>query len=133
MQSPRPLVSLALAVVTTLAQAQAVAPVAASGASAPAPAPTKPVRRALTPEELRNTATFPDELRPDGPIKPQVVVPLGRKPPPPTGAAASAAAQAGTTPAGKINDEVARCKARSSPQMQAACGHEAAASAAPGR
>jgi len=63
--------------------------------AASAPDSGRPVRRALTPEELRESASFPGELRPAGPATPQIRVPLGQKPPTrptsPTAAAARAA------------------------------------------
>lgn len=123
------LAAIALVGATTLAAAQQAARVqsptasaAASAVAGAAPAPAKAVRRPLTPEEQRDTAQFPDGSPPDKPVLPQVVVPLGRKPPPPATAAAAAP--------GKINDEVARCKALTDPRHKAACVHAPPASEA---
>src|SRR5690349_2173489 len=90
---------------------------AASAVEGSASAP-KAVRRPLTPEELRDTAQFPDGALPDQPVLPQVVVPLGKKPValPPTAAGP------------KIDDQVARCKALTDPRHKAACVHAAPAS-----
>jgi len=131
----RPLVTIVLLGAAALAASQqparvpppAVA-VAASGASAPVP--TKPARRPLTSEEQRDLAQFPDGSQPERPAKPQVVVPFGRKPPPDT--AANAAAEGAAAAPGKVNDQVARCKALAGPQRQAACVHAPVASDAVG-
>ncbi|WP_374561806.1 hypothetical protein [Ideonella sp.] len=137
MKRPSLLELIALVGVLIDAPVQASVPLppaapAASGASAPSPA--KPPRRALTPEELRSSAQFPDGSQPERPIAPQVVIPLGRKAPlAPPEPAASAAAGAAAAPVGsKVNDQVARCKALSAPAQRAACVHAPAASAAPG-
>jgi hypothetical protein len=126
----RPLIMITLVGVAMLAQAQQPAGVPAPAASAASvPAPAKPARRPLTPEELRNTAQFPDGSQPERPVSPQVVVPFGRKPGPQPETPASGAA---TVP-GKINDQVARCKALAEPHRQSACVHAPAASDATGR
>lgn len=96
---------------------------AASAVEGPASVPAKAVRRALTPEELRDTAQFPDGSQPDQPVLPQVVVPLGKKPAPLAPSAATAAAP-------KIDDQVARCKALTDPRHKAACVHAPSASEA---
>lgn len=126
------LAAITLVGAATLASAQQAARVqsptasaAASAVAGPASAPAKPVRRSLTPEEQRDAAQFPDGSLPDRPAMPQVVVPLGRKAPPPHAATADAP--------GKINDDVARCKALADPRQKAACVHAPAASGAAGR
>lgn len=83
--------------------------------------PQKPARKPLSPEELRKSATFPGELHPEEPVKPQLVVPIGRKPPPPLPSSTSEPSVA-MGPAGKIDDSVARCKALAPPERKAACG-----------
>lgn len=105
-------------------------PAAASAASSSASAPTtsKRVKRPLTAQELRESATFPGDMRPQDMPPPQVSVPLGRKPPPPSPAEAQEAAQDAGMP-GKIDDRVARCKAQADPKQRAACTSALAASA----
>lgn len=94
---------------------------AASAVEGAASVPAKAVRRPLTPEELRDTAQFPDGALPDQPVLPQVVVPLGKKP----------VSLAPTAAGPKIDDQVARCKALTDPRHKAACVHAAPASSAP--
>lgn len=107
------------------------APVASApeaAASRPqAPRRAKPERRPLAPQELRDSASFPGEMRPEDMPPPQVTVPLGRKPPPPSPATAGAAAQDATAP-GKIDDRVARCKALADVRERAACSRALSAS-----
>jgi hypothetical protein len=123
-------VCLALALASAHGEvAQPVAP-AASGASAPAAA--KPGKRPLTADELRESGTFPGDLRPEGPsegpVKPQIKVPLGKKPPAPSEAVASAVSRDTAASPTKINDQVARCKGQSTAQLRAACARQLAAS-----
>jgi hypothetical protein len=94
---------------------------AASAVAGPSSAPAKPARRLLTPEELRDTAQFPDGVQPGQPTLPQVLVPLGKKPAP------LAPTAAGPAPK-KIDDTVARCKALTDPRHKSACVHAPAAS-----
>jgi hypothetical protein len=110
-----------LATVSPWAAAQSAAP-PASGASAPAAA--KPGPRTLTPAEKRDNATPPDESRPEGPVVPQISIPLGKSLPasskptlptlrPPRPAAAASA--------GGVNDAVARCEAQADESLRAKC------------
>jgi hypothetical protein len=127
----RPLITIVLLGAAALAASHQTAPVppataAAAASAASTPAPTKPARRPLTGEEQRDLAQFPDGSQPERPAKPQVVVPFGKKPPPDT--TADAAAQGAAAAPGKVNDQVARCKALAGPQRQAACVHAPVAS-----
>jgi len=125
------LAAIVLIGASTLTSAQQAArvqsPTASAAASAAsASAPAKAVRRALTPEEQRDTAQFPDGSQPDRPLMPQVLVPFGKKPAPFDNSAS------GVAPV-KINDDVARCKAQAGPGQKAACVHAPTASDAAGR
>lgn len=110
---------LALAWGELRAQVAAAAPAASTVSSSPA---AKAARRPLAGQELRDSAEFPRDLEPEAP-KPQIRVPLGRKPPVP--ATAASVARAGTDTAnaggGKVNDGVARCKAQAATEAREAC------------
>jgi hypothetical protein len=128
---------LALGCLSCAAGIVAAAPVApqtaaSAASSASAPTTSKRVKRPLTAQELRESATFPGDMRPQDMPPPQVSVPLGRKPPPPSPAEAQEAAQDAGMP-GKIDDRVARCKAQADPKQRAACTSALAASDAPRR
>jgi hypothetical protein len=118
---------LALLAEAANAAAPASAPASSPAGSATAPRSSKPVKRPLNSEELRESATFPGDMRPEDMPPPQVTVPLGRKPPPPSPAEASEAAQGAAMP-GKIDDRVARCKAMADPRQRVACTRAVAAS-----
>lgn len=109
--------AFALPSVPAQAQAQASAPLATAAASAPRP--TKPARRLLTPEQARQSATAPGELRPERQVAPQIVIPLTKKPEPPTNPNLPRRGKA--TSSGGIDDAVARCEAQSDPQARARC------------
>jgi hypothetical protein len=109
------------------AAAPASAPASSPAIGASAPRASRPVKRPLTAEELRESSTFPGEMRPEDMPPPQVKVPLGRKPAPPSPAEAGAAAQDATMP-GKIDDRVARCKALPDLAQRTACTRALAAS-----
>lgn len=110
----------------------ASAPPGAASAVASAPRTAKPVKRPLTAQELRESSTFPGDLRPQDMPPPQVTVPLGRKPPAPSPAEAEAAAQGAAAP-GKIDDRVARCKALADARQRLACTQALHASEPAGR
>lgn len=77
----------------------------------------RPARKPLGRDALRDSGTFPQDLAPAAP-RPQVRLPLGRKPP--VAAGAASAGGAGGGPA--IDDQVARCKAQAAtPAARAAC------------
>lgn len=141
MKHPRLLLAApaAFAWLAALAQAQTATPPAAAPAApaastaASAPAPGKPPRRALPADKLRDSGSFPGELRPEEPAKPQIAVPLGRKPPAPS-AAVSRAVQRDKASPGKVNDQLARCKGQAAnADERAACDAEPVASEAKGR
>lgn len=102
-------------------------PAASAASDVAAPGSSRRVKRPLTAQELRESATFPGDLRPEDMPPPQVNLPLGRKPPPPSASDAAAAAQDAAVP-GKIDDRVARCKAQADPRQRAACTRALAAS-----
>jgi hypothetical protein len=110
----------------------ASAPASAASAGPSAPRTAKPVKRPLTAQELRDSASFPGDMRPEDMPPPQVTVPLGRKPPPPSPAETEAAAQGAAAP-GKIDDRIARCKGLADARQRDACTRAAAASEPAGR
>jgi len=118
-----PLVAAALLAVSpwsTMAQTVVTRPAPTASAAAP----TKPAPRVLTPDEKRETATVPGDLRPEGPATPQLSIPLGKTADKPT----SPTAKRGKTgsAAGGINDAVARCNAEVDDNERAKCRDRAA-------
>lgn len=109
--------TLAVSLFSAVAQTAAVPP--ASGASATPR--VKPVPRALSPTELRESASTPGDLRPEDPIKPQINIPLGRKPAVSLPPEPRAQRRAGSAAAGGINDASARCEAETEAQARIAC------------
>jgi hypothetical protein len=102
-------------------QAQTSAPVAAPAASRAAPpaAPRLAPRR-LSTSELLGSATAPGELRPERPVVPQIVIPLGKGTPattPPARTRRDSPAPA----AAAIDDRAARCEAQTSAAARARC------------
>ncbi len=93
----------------TPATSQPAAQQPASAASAP-----RPERRHLTPDEKRESATAPGALRPTDQVVPQLRIPIGRN----AGDSASAASNGG----GAIDDDAARCRAKTSAADRARCG-----------
>ena len=118
MKNPRLLLvaSALLALSPLSASAQAAAPSPAAVASA-AP-PTKPTPRLMTPDEKRETATLPGELRPERPAAPQLSIPLGKTPDKPSSPAAQRGKSATT---GGVEDSVARCNAQANEAERAKC------------
>ena len=102
------------------AWAQASAPDAQSPAAS-APAAAKPRPSPLTPQQLRESATSPGELRPEHATVPQVNVPLGRKPAVPVKPQSKASRRGEAEPADGIDDAVARCEAQADRQVRADC------------
>lgn len=107
------------AVLPSAALAQASAPASSGAASAPRAA--EPGPRPLTPQQSRESATAPGDLRPDRPVVPQVNVPLGRKPATPVKPQSAASRRREAEPAGGIDDAVARCEAQADRQVRADC------------
>jgi len=99
--------------------AQANAPVPSPAASAPPAAMQGP--KQLTPQQSRDSATTPGDLRPEHATVPQINIPFGKAPaaaPKPPSAAprgSNAASDVG------IDDAVARCEAQVDAQARADC------------
>jgi hypothetical protein len=106
-----------------MAQASAPAPMAAASASPVA----KPGPRRLTPQESRDSATAPGDLRPEHAVVPQINIPFGKKQAAPlkpqsnAGRSANASRSASAASAAGIDDAVARCEAESDKQVRASC------------
>lgn len=108
--------TLAMVALPCSALAQVSAPTWPPAASAPAAA--KPGPKQLTPQQSRDSATTPGELRPEHAGVPQINIALGRKPPavrPPARGSNAASANGG------ISDGAARCEAESDDQARADC------------
>jgi hypothetical protein len=90
-----------------------------SASAPPGPRAKPPVRR-LTPDELRDSASTPGDLRPEDPVVPQIRIPLGR---PAAGPAPAPKPPARRDKSGTpgIDDDAARCRAQASSQARAAC------------
>jgi hypothetical protein len=110
---------LAWAALPSGALAQASVPAQSAAASAPVAA--KPRSAPLTPQQLRESATSPGELRPERAPVPQINVPLGRKPAVPVKPQSKASGRGEAEPADGIDDAVARCEAQSDRQVRADC------------
>ena len=97
--------------------------VAASAASAPASSPTaaSPGRRVLTPAEKRETSSMPGDLRPEDPVKPQIVLPLRKE----ASSATPPSARRSASASGGIDDAAARCEAQVSRQARERCRAQA--------
>jgi hypothetical protein len=113
--------ALALAVSSFNATAQPASAPALPSASAPTAA--KPAPRPLSPNELRESASPPGDLRPENPVKPQISIPLGKKPVPALAPEPRAQRRIGSASAaaGGINDASARCEAEVDDAARAAC------------
>ena len=118
--------SMAILVLTASASGVMAQTPAARAPSAGASAPplVRPAPRPLTPAELRNSATSPDDQPPEGPVVPQINIPFGKTPPPPK--SAPHAARAGMTASANganagIGDAAARCEAQEDASARAAC------------
>jgi hypothetical protein len=102
---------------TSIASAQPAASAPSIAASA---APTaKPEKRALSPAELRDSATTPGDLRPERRVTPQLSIPLNQNSPPKP--ALVPAPRATNAPSGGIDDSAARCAALADAQAREAC------------
>jgi len=75
----------------------------------------------LNPQQLRESATSPGELRPEHAAVPQITVPLGRKPAVPVKPQSTASRRGVAEPADGVDDAVARCEAQSDRQVRADC------------
>lgn len=121
MKINRPLLvaALALAAVLPWAAAQSVLPGPVVGASAPAAA--KPGPRPFTPAEQRENATPRDESRPEGPVVPQISIPLGKSVPASSKPTLRAARPEPAASSGGVDDAVARCEAQADAPTRAKC------------
>ena len=119
----KPCVSLLAAAPLALMPLMPLSALAQTAATGPAPVASatktvKPATRLLTPAEIRESATLPGELRPEGPATPQLSIPLGNttaKPSSPT------AKQGKNGSSGGVNDAVARCNAEADESARAKC------------
>ncbi len=113
----------ALTLAASLVSALAQTSVAASASGASAPRLGKPGPRPLSPSELRESASPPGDLRPEDLVKPQINIPLGRKPAPVRAPEPRVQQRSGSAAvaAGGINDASARCEAEADVQARAAC------------
>lgn len=113
-------IALACLVLPPVAGAQDGAPSPPAGAAS-VPRAGKPVPRPLPPQQLRESATAPGELRPEHAVVPQINIPLGRKQDPPAKPQPRPPRSARAASAGDIDDAVARCQAQADRQARAAC------------
>ena len=112
--------AMACAALPGIAMAQASSPVSTSAASAPAAA--KPALKPSTPQQSRDSATMPGDLRPEHPVVPQIDIPLGKKTPaPPKPRSKAASGGSAASAAGGIDDAVASCEAQVDAQARADC------------
>ena len=113
--------TLAACLISSIAQTATAPPL--PGASAPTV--VKPMPRPLSPTELRESATPPGDLRPQEPVRPQINIPLGKKPVASLAPEPRAQRRIGSTSAsaaaGGINDASARCEAETDTQARLAC------------
>lgn len=116
-----PSLALALALTgpTVLAQSPPPAPPPAPGASAPTT--RLPGPRLQTPEEKRDAASPPNDLRPIGTVTPQIVVPLRQTAPTPLKTDPLATPADRVAPSGGVDDAAARCGALTDKQARTAC------------
>ena len=128
--------TLPLAAALTLA-AWLISSIAQNATTPPLPAasvPTesKPAPKALSPAALRESATPPGDLRPEDPVRPQINIPLGRKPVASLAAEPRAQRRIGSASAaaGGIDDASARCEAEVDTQARLACRGKLAQTAA---
>jgi hypothetical protein len=111
--------ALLLVVLPCLGMAQGTTPPTTPGDTPPR---TTPAPKPLSPQQARETATMPGELRPEQPTVPQINVPLGKgaadaapNPQPKAASGPQAASAAG------VNDAVARCEAEKDKDVRARC------------
>lgn len=114
-------VAAVLACVAVPSGALAQSSVPAPNTAVSAPTAAKPRPSPLTPQQLRESATPPGELRPERAAVPQINVPLGRKPVVPVKPQSKASRRGEAEPAEGIDDAVARCEAQSDRQVRANC------------
>ncbi len=115
--------TLAVSVFAAVAQ-----PASAPVAAASAPKVEQAAPRPLSPTALRESASPPGDLRPEDPVKPQISIPLGKKPAVPLAPEPRAQRRMGSASAaaGGINDASARCEAEVGNAARAACRNKLA-------
>ncbi|MES2959387.1 MAG: hypothetical protein V4792_14445 [Pseudomonadota bacterium] len=113
--------AFAASALSALAQT-AMTPVPAPSAAASTPGTSRPAPRLQTPTELREGSSTPGDLRPEGKVTPQIVVPLRRATPPPTKAERAATRPVSAVSSPVIDDSAARCEAQVSKAARDQCG-----------
>jgi hypothetical protein len=106
-------------VLSSIAVAQASAPEPTVAASAPPAA--KPRLNPSTPQDLRERATAPGDLRPAHAAVPQINIPFGKKQAAAAKLPSNAARSSNAASAGGIDDAVARCEAEADRHVRATC------------
>jgi len=102
--------------------APAGAALAASGAaSGVGPTRAKRPQRLRSPAELGRAATDPNQLQNEVVVRPQVSVPLGRRPPGPTPAEQRTVQAEGRANRGGVDDAAARCESETDAPSRASC------------
>jgi hypothetical protein len=99
--------------------AQASSPVPSFAASAPAAATPSP--KQLTPQQSRNSAATPGDLRPEHATVPQINIPLGKTPAAAPTKPSSAPRGGNAASAAGIDDAVARCEAEVDQSVREVC------------
>jgi hypothetical protein len=111
-------VAVVVALTPTIAMAQ-VSGQALDAASAASPG-LQPNHRLMTPEQKRDSATVPGDLRPERPVTPQINMSFGKIPPASPSAARPVPRSAAASATG-VNDAAARCEAQDSDSLRASC------------
>jgi hypothetical protein len=113
-----------IALVAALAPSAAIAQSSAKALDATAPVvpDLQQERRLMSPEQLRDSATTPGDLRPERPVTPQINVPFGKPPPSasPTAEARPLPRSAAASATG-VDDAAARCEAQDNDSLRAVC------------
>ena len=100
----------------------AAAPAAAAASTAPLRMPaTRPAPRRQSATESSTNAAAPGELRPERPVTPQIVIPLGKTAPAPLKTPARAPRTGNPAPVGGVDDAAARCQAEEDASLRAEC------------
>ena len=111
--------ALASVVLPSIAVAQASVPEPTLAATAPLAAKLR--LNPSTPQDLRESATAPGDLRPAHAAVPQINIPFGKKQAAAAKLPSSAARSGNAASAGGIDDAVARCEAEVDRHMRATC------------
>jgi hypothetical protein len=111
--------ALASALLSPCAMSQVSAPAPSAAASA-SPA-GQPGPKQLTPQQSRESATAPGDLRPEHATVPQINIPFGKKAALPKQEPIKPARGSNAASAAGIDDAVARCEAEPDRQVRANC------------